>query len=288
MPVSRRTRNSLASLSDEDIQRVATASPIVESSAASNPQPAVHDSSSTSVSSPVLTASTNSTQLLASSFGTTRMAQQLPTASRPTAPSGSDLLRASSLLLHSGAVLPASSPPLPYLPPNTWSWASFAYVPPPMALIPGVSTSGSSQVQQQSFSPPPSLFTFPSSSAVQPVSQAPSFPQSADRAQQVSADNALWRLPSIFPSAFRYSTASEPARFIPANVVPSLQSSLGPAQVVPQVAGPVQPTLLHSAQPKHEVHDATGMPLSYSSLRAPAFQQDFVVGQGLTPSPTKR
>ena len=134
-------------LSDEDVQRLVTNSSIVETLAASSPQHAVNDSSSTSASLPALTASTSSTQLLASSFGTTWLAQQLQTAYRPTTPSGSDLLRASSsLLLNPGAVLPASSLPLPYIPPNTWPRASFAYVPPPMALIPGVSTSGSSQV----------------------------------------------------------------------------------------------------------------------------------------------
>lgn len=36
------------------------------------------------------------------------------------------------------------------------------------------------------------------------------------------------------------------------------------------------------------MHDATGMPLIYSSLRVPAFQQDFVVGPGYNPIPHKR
>ena len=190
MSISRRTRNSLSSLSDEDVQRLATHSSTVESSVTSSPQPAVSDSSSTPASSPPLSAATSSTQLLASSFCTTRLAQQHQTAPQPTTPSASDLLRApSSLLLNSSVVRPPSSLPLPYVPPNTWPRASFVYVPSSMAFAPGVSTSGSSQVMQQSFSPPPSLFTFQPSSAVQPVSQAPILPQSAVRAPHNSADN---------------------------------------------------------------------------------------------------
>lgn len=224
MSISRRTRNSLSSLSDQDVQRLATHSSTVELSVTSSPQPAVSDSSSPPASSPPLSAATSSTQLLASSFCTTRLAQQLQTAPRPTTPSASDLLRApSSLLLNSSVVRPPSSLPLPYVPPNTWPRASFAYVPSSMAFAPGVSTSGSSQVMLQSLSPPPSLF-FQPSSAVQPVSQAPILPQSAVRAPHNSADNAFGR----FPSDLRYPAVFDPASVITANVVPSSISSLGP------------------------------------------------------------
>ena len=152
-----------------------------------------------------------------------------------------------------------------------------------MAFAPGVSTSDSSQVMRRSFSPPPSLFTFQSSSAVQPVSQAPILPQSAIQAPHNSADNAFWR----FPNDLCYPAVFDPASVTTANAMPSSISSLGPSQVSPQVAGRVQPNLLHFAQPSHAMHDATGMPLIYSSLRMPAFQQDFVVGLGYNPIPHK-
>ena len=130
----------------------------VELSVTSSPQPAVSDSSSPPASLPPLLAATSSMQLLASFF-TSRLAQQPQTAPRPTTPSASDLLHGPSLLLlNSSVVRPPSSLPLPYVPPNTWLRASFVYVPSSMAFTPGVSTSGSSQVMQQSFSQLPSFF----------------------------------------------------------------------------------------------------------------------------------
>ena len=125
---------------------------------------------------------------------------------------------------------------------------------------------------QQSFSPPPSLFTFQPSSAVQRDHRLPSFPSLPYERHTI----LLTTHSGGFPSDLRYPAVFGPASVITANVVPSSILSLAPSQVSPQVAGPVQPNLLHSAQPSHAMHAATGMPLIYYSLRVPAFQQDSV------------
>ena len=94
MSVSRRTRNRLSTLSNQDIQRLATNISTTESTTASCSSPAASDNLTTSAFFPVSSASTSSSQLFVSEFSTTRLAHQFRATSRPSIPSA--LIRASS------------------------------------------------------------------------------------------------------------------------------------------------------------------------------------------------
>ena len=278
MSVSRRTQNSLSTLSDEEIQLLASGDSMQASQfvTALETQP-TGSSTLASTSSPPSSASASSSQLSASVCSTTRLAQHLHTTAYPRLSASP-----STPLLATTPVLAASSLPLPYTPARTWPQVSLAYVLPPSVSSIGVSTTVVGQpMPLQSSSPPPSLFTFPGGTAAQQLPWLPFPPQSSASIPPRPSPQTLWR----YPSDVRYTPAVEPIHLASTSAVPPLPSSAGPSQVAAHLAGSALPLpgLPASTGPSL---DATGMPFYYSP-GTPALKQDFVVGPGFNPVPYK-